>query len=379
MDIYERLGIKRYINAHDTYTMYGGSRMAQNTMEAMKQIAASFVDIDELQHNLGDRIAHMTHNEGAYITNGASGGLLLAAVICMARDNIFSFSRLPEIIAGVKSEIIVMRGQRNAYDKAIESSGAKIVEIGDADKTLEWELEGAINDKTAAIFYFASSLYAKSSLSLKKTIKIAKQKGVPVVVDAAAQLPPVENLWNFTRMGADMTIFSGGKTLCGPQPSGLIVGKKSWIELCRKYGAPAHGICRSSKVGREEMVGIYIAIENYMSLDHTIWIQSLERMVNYMMKEMESTGAFKTECLTYGPVGQNYPRALGRIIAPFKAEELADLMRRHDPGIYIGIDRDEDNAIYLSPLNINNDELDVVLAALKECVNVLLHKQNSNC
>lgn len=374
MDIYERLGIKRYINAHDTYTIYGGSRMAQNTLEAMRQIAASFVDMDELQRNLGDRIASMTRNEGAYITNGASGGLLLAAVVCMVRDNMFGFWRLPEITDGVKSEIIVMRGQRNAYDKAIEASGAKIVEIGDADETLEWELEGAINDRTAAIFYFASSLYAKSSLPLEKTIKIAKQRGIPVVVDAAAQLPPRDNLWKFTNMGADMAIFSGGKTLCGPQSSGLIVGKKRWIELCRKYGAPAHGICRSCKVGREEMVGLYVAVENYMSLDHTAWIQSLEKMVDRMMEEMEATGVFKVKRLSCGPVGQDYPRALGKIIGPFRAEELAELMRQHDPGIYIGIDRNEDNAIYLSPLNLKDDELDIVLAALKECVRVLLRK-----
>ena len=246
MDIFNEIGIKKMINAHDTYTVYGGSRMAENTLESMKQISRHFVDLEELQRSLGKKIAEITHNEAAYITNGASGGILLCSCICMAKGDMYHYSKLPDT-SGMANEIIVMRAQRNAYDKAMEASGAKVIEVGDADETLEFELEGCMSERTAAVFYFASALYERGSMKLEKTIEIAHNHKIPVVVDAAAQLPPVENLWNYTKMGADLVIFSGGKTLCGPQDSGLILGRKDLIEDCIRFGAPVHGICRSSK------------------------------------------------------------------------------------------------------------------------------------
>ena len=370
MDIYEILGVKKYINAHDTYTVYGGSRMAPNTLEAMAGAAQHFVDIAELQRVLGDRLARMTHNDAAYITNGASGGILLAAVVCMTGGDMYKYSLLPDADS-MKNEIIVMRCQRNAYDKALAASGARVVEIGDADETLEFELEGAINDRTAAVFYFASSLYKKASLPLEKVIAIAKRSNVPVVVDAAAQLPPVENLWKYTGMGADMVLFSGGKSLCGPQASGLIVGSRKMIGDCRKFGAPAHGICRSCKVGREEMVGLYTAVGNYLALDHARNTQRLEGIVRQILLVMQNTGAFRTQLLEYGPVGQTYPRALGIITANFKAEELAAMMREHNPGIYIGVDKENEKAVYISPLNLNDSEVGIVASALEESVRKL--------
>ena len=147
MDIFQELGVRRCINAHDTYTIYGGSRMAPLTLRAMEEIAGAFVDMDELQGILGDRTAEMTRNEGAYFTNGASGGVLLAACVCMTKGNPYHYGKLPDT-QNLPNEFIVMRAQRNAYDKAIETSGAKIVEIGDADETLEFELEGRISEKT---------------------------------------------------------------------------------------------------------------------------------------------------------------------------------------------------------------------------------------
>ncbi len=373
MDIFEKIGIKKYLNAHDIFTIYGGSRMNEKVLNAMAEMAKYFVDMDELQEILGKKIAKLTHNEGAYITNGASAGLLISSATCMVGKSKYSQYKLPNT-EGLKNEIIVMRGQRNSYDKAIECSGAKIVEIGNADETFEWELDGAINDNTAAVFYFTSTSYAKTSLPIEKIIEVCKKKGVYVVFDAAAQLPPVENLWNFTKMGADLVLFSGGKTLCGPQSSGLILGKKELIDICKMIGAPHYGLARSSKVGREEMVGLYIAVEEYLSLNHKAFKEKLEQHVKKIIQELNDMKVFKAERLYPGPAGQHYPRALARIKAYFKAEELAELMKNSNPGIYIGVSKDHENSIYISPLNLKDNEIEIIMDTLKKCVNELMNK-----
>lgn len=363
MDIFEKLGIKRYINAHDTYTVYGGSRMSPRTLKAMEEIAGAFADMEELQRVLGDRTAGLTRNEGAYFTNGASGGLLLAACVCMTGGDLYHYRKLPDT-EDMPNEIIVMRAQRNAYDKAIEASGARIMEIGDADETLEFELEGRISSRTAGVFYFASSLYQRGSLHLEKTIAAAHKKGVPVVVDAAAQLPPVENLWKFTEMGADMVIFSGGKTLCGPQDSGLILGKREYIEICRTIGSPGHGICRSSKTSREAMAGLYTAVEEYCSLNHGEHKEKMYKRNVSIQKKIEGRDSvLDTGILPRGPVGQEYPRLFCKLKQQGKAVETAAKMR--EAGIFIGT-VPEENMIYISPLNLTDQEAELVGDRLAE-------------
>lgn len=363
MDIFEEVGIKKMINAHDTYTVYGGSRMAENTLEAMKQISRHFVDLEQLQRVLSKKIADITHNEAAYITNGASGGMLLCACVCMVKGSMYRYVKLPDT-EGVKNEIIVMRAQRNAYDKAIEASGAKVIEIGDADETLEFELEGSINEKTAAVFYFASALYERGSMQLQKVIEIAHQHNIPVVVDAAAQLPPVENLWNYTKMGADLVIFSGGKTLCGPQDSGLIVGRRNLIEDCIKLGAPVHGICRSSKTSRESMVGLYVALKNYLELNHEEYSVKLLSTVKSIEERIKNCNyVLETRIVNRGPVGQHYSRLFIDVKAECKVEEIVEKLR--DKGIYVGADK-HTNSLYISPLNLTNEEAECVAVKLYE-------------
>lgn len=360
---YERLGIKRYINAHDTYTIYGGSRISKESMLAMEEASKHFTDIFEMQRVLGEKIAEMTHNEGAFITNGAAGGLKLAAAVCMVEGSDYLYSQLPDT-KGAKNEIIVIRSQRNVYDVAIRGAGATIVEIGNADRTSPYELEGKINEKTAAVFYFLASIYAKSALPLKEVIEIAHKKGVPVVVDAAAQLPPVENLWELTAMGVDLAIFSGGKTLCGPQDSGLILGKKSFIRDCIKFGAPVNGICRDSKTSREAMAGLFVALEQYLLLDQQAEYTRLEKMALRLGEVFEEIG-LEAKLVPHGPVGQIYPRIFGKCLGEGQALEITAAMK--EQRIYIGCDPLE-NSIFISPLNLNECELEQVEQALRRAI-----------
>lgn len=361
MDFYEKNGIIPYINAHDTYTVYGGSRMAENTLQAMKEAAASFVDLKQMQIQLGKKAAELTGNEAAYFTNGAEGALLLCASICIAEDSEYYYRKLPEI-AGTKREFIVMRAQRNAYDAALAVSGADIVEIGDADETLEMELEGSINEKTAGVVYFASTLYQRGSLPLENVIAIAKKYKVPVIVDAAAQLPPKENLKRFTEAGADMVIFSGGKTLCGPQDSGVIFGTKQWIERCIRFGAPEHGICRVSKTSREAMAGLYTALENYVLQDEEKRECELREILNRISEKIVKTEQeIMLKIVEQGPVGQKYPRLFCYLSEKNSSEKIVSFLRKER--IYIGEDR-INNAVYISPLNLYKEEADVVADVL---------------
>lgn len=359
----EELGIQPYINAHDTYTVYGGSRMGRDVLEAMREISEIFVDIYEVQRILGNRIAALTKNEGAYITNGAAGGLMLAAAVCMAKGSIFRYKNFPDT-GKEADEVILLHCQHNAYDKAIESSGARIVKIGDSDETWDYELEGAISDKTAAVFYFVSSLYERASMPLEKVIKIAHEKEIPVVVDAAAQLPPVENFWKFTGMGADLVIFSGGKSLCGPQDSGVILGRRDLIEDCIRFGSPAHGICRSCKASKEAMAGLYAAIKAYMEKDQKKEYQRLYSMAVQAKTELDGVCRIQADVIENGPVGQTYPRTFLNLPFNISAEKLKDCMRKKH--IYIGLE--QEHILCISPLNLKQQELETVITALKSCL-----------
>ncbi len=357
------MGIQAYINAHDTYTVYGGSRMSREVLESMKEISEIFVDLYEVQRILGKKIAVLTKNQGAYITNGAAGGLMLAAAVCMSKGSMYRYKKFPDT-GNESDEVILLHCQHNAYDKAIQSSGAKIVEIGDSDETLEFELEGAINERTAAVFYFVSSLYERASLPLENVIKIAHEKGIPVVVDGAAQLPPVENFWKFTEMGADMAIFSGGKTLCGPQDSGVILGRKDMIEDCIRFGAPSHGICRSCKASREAMAGLYTAIKAYVEKDHRKEYQNFYSMAVQAKTELDGVCGVKAAIVENGPVGQSYPRVFLYLPINMSAKKLKEKMRKKH--IYIGMEND--HAIYISPLNLTHQELETVIEVLHSCL-----------
>lgn len=367
MGIYEKLGLQTIINAHDTLTKIGGSRMPSSVLKAMAEASESFIDICELNHKIGERIAALTRNEAAYVTSGASSGLLIAAAACVTDGDPYRISKLPDTsLKGMKDEIIIHKCQRNGYDLVLSATGAKLMEIGDADQTMEWELEGVISERTAAFFYFAASTFQKGALPLEKVIEICRKHGVPVVVDAAAQLPPVENLWRYTELGANMVIFSGGKTLRGPQCSGVILGEKKWIDICARIGSPHHTIGRPAKIGREEMVGLLAAIERYVQLDHKALNDQYEAMVSRIITELENCPGVQASRLFPGPVGQAYPRAKITLSNTEARDEMIARMRQGDECIEIGCVREESCSVYISPLNLEPEEFEIVIRKLRD-------------
>jgi L-seryl-tRNA(Ser) seleniumtransferase len=289
MSVYAALGITPIINAKGPSTRVSGGLLSPAVSAAMAEAASLCVDMADLQAAASAVIARHTGAEAGIVTSGAAAGLLLGAAACLARLDPARMARLPDT-AGMPHEIIVVRSQRNAYDHAVRAAGARLIEVGLPDRYSGagirdaelWEIAAAITPATAAILYV---LTPRSQPPLAAVVELAHQHGLPVLVDAAAQLPPVANLRALPASGADLIAFSGGKAINGPQGSGILCGRRdlimsavlqnldldldwpSWnppptlIDKQRLPGLPTHGIGRSAKIGKETIVGLLTALE----------------------------------------------------------------------------------------------------------------------
>lgn len=266
---YADLGIDRVINAHNTLTVLGGSVMPPEVTEAMARAGRHFVDMHQLAAAASRRAAELTRNEDALIVGSASAGLMLSTLAAMTGTD---KRKLWQLLEGGGSamdrrEIIIQRAHRIPYDNVLTLAGAQIVEVGNAIQTFDWELQAAITDRTAAILYVAGEHLAGAALPLAQVVAIADRAGVPVIVDAAAQLPPRENLWAFTEAGAAVALFSGGKELRGPQASGLMVGRAEFLDAVRMHAFPWQRFGRVAKIGKEETIGLLTALELWLARD----------------------------------------------------------------------------------------------------------------
>jgi L-seryl-tRNA(Ser) seleniumtransferase len=368
MDVYDRLGVKKLINAWGTVTRIGGSLMAPEVLEAMREAAQAFVDLVELNRKASERIAQLIGVEAAFITGGAAAGLAIATAACMTGTDVVKIQKLPDT-SGMKNEVVILRAHRNRYDQAIRQAGAKLIEVGLSDRTSLEELSAAVNDKTAAIAYFAESEHVRGSLPLEEIIKVAKAAKVPVLVDAAAELPPVTNLQRFYKLGADLIIFSGGKDLRGPQSSGLILGKKELIEACILNASPYHGIGRPMKVDKESIVGLLRAIELYLSEDHHARMERWERQVRYFIDELSNLPHVRVRRGFPAEPGIQ-PSCIPRAFVDLEEEklrmtrrEVIEALRSGEPGIIVG---ESQTGIVLNPQMLNPGEEQIVVQRLKQ-------------
>ncbi|MEZ4677193.1 MAG: aminotransferase class V-fold PLP-dependent enzyme [Caldilineaceae bacterium] len=366
MSIYDELGVRPLINASATLTRLGGSIMPREVVEAMVEASQHFVPLDELQRRVGERLATMTHNEAAYVSSGAAAGLVLATAACVAGSDPKAIAQLPDL-TGLKNEVIIHKVHRNGYDHAVRQVGVKVVEIGDGEQTTAEDLEAAINDNTAAIFWFQGAMTGRGDLPLTQVIAVANRHNVPVVVDGAAQVPPTENLWRFTQMGAALAVFSGGKDLRGPQSSGLIVGRKDLIESCRINGNPNHSIGRPMKVGKEELVGLYKAVELYLKRDQEARASQDEEVVAGWCSELNRVAGVSAERSFPNEAGQPLPRALVRIDSRqtgMERDTLVDTLEQGSPSIFVS--KAGADGIYLNPMTLADGEEQIVLDRLLE-------------
>jgi hypothetical protein len=233
-NVYERLGVRTIVNASGPSTRLSGGILRPEVAAAMAEASQWCVDLAELQARASEVLADATGAESGYVTAGAAAGLMLAAAACVAKLDPARMNRLPDT-AGMQNEIIIARSQRNMYDHAVVQAGAKLVEIGIPDRfsgagvrdTQAWEYEAAANERTAAILWVAQP---HSEPKLPDVVSVARRRGLPIIVDAAGQLPPAENLKRFVSEGGDLVVFSGGKAIGGPQASGILVGRRDLIQ-----------------------------------------------------------------------------------------------------------------------------------------------------
>jgi L-seryl-tRNA(Ser) seleniumtransferase len=241
--------------------------MRPETIEAMREAAQALVNIDELNEAAGGAIARMLGAEAALVTAGAAAGLVLQAAACIAGDDPAKIARLPDT-TGMKNELIIQRAHRFVYDQTFRLVGGVLVEIGLGRRTLPYELESAITEKTAAVVYLYAPFTSHPGLLPFETIcQIAHKHDVPVIVDAASMLPPRENLYKHLRQGADLVNFSGGKGIRGPQSTGILVGRRDLIRAAALNNSPNQGVGRPSKTSKEEIVGLVTALELFLAED----------------------------------------------------------------------------------------------------------------
>lgn len=269
-DIYRRLGVRPVIHGAGTTTRYGGSILRPEALEAMREASQALVNLDELNEAAGAVIARMLGAEAAFVTAGASSGLILQAAACIAGDDPAKITRLPDT-RGLRNEIVIQRAHRFAYDQAYRVAGGVLVEIGLARRTQPFELEEAISDRTAAVAHLVSPFTSPPGvLSLEQVLAIAHQRSVPVIVDAASMLPPRENLTKFIRLGADLVSFSGGKGIRGPQSTGILAGRRDLVRAAALNASPNQALGRAAKTSKEEIAGLVTALELFMAEDEKV-------------------------------------------------------------------------------------------------------------
>ena len=293
-NVYSRLGVRTIINCRGTWTYLSGSLEFPGVREAQIAAAEHFVNITELQRGVGRRLAELTGAESGIITSGAAGAMSAATAACMAGSDDKYIWQLPDT-TDLKHEVIMVGG-RSAFDSAIRLAGAKLVLVYSPE-----ELASAINENTAMIY--TTDLGEK----LQQELAIAKEHRVPLLLDDAAGIPPIDNVKLYARMGIDLYCFSGGKGLCGPQCSGLLLGRKDLIEAALLNCSPREGaVCRPMKVGKEEVIGCLTALETWLKLDEKKLYAEWNRRVERIRKLVETVPGVTTDI--YIPTGANrYP------------------------------------------------------------------------
>lgn len=392
--VLEKFGVPVIINACGPVTRLGGGLMHPDVASAMIEASRVSVDIVTLQAAACRAIVRATGAEAGIVTTGASAALLLGAAACLAGLDPGRMNRLPEVPDG-RREFIMVRSQRNMYDRALVVAGARLVEIGIPDRFSGpgvrdadvWEIEDAIGPNTAGIYYLAQ---AQSVPALTAVAAAARKHGVPVLVDAAAQLPPASNLRTLLAVGASLVAFSGGKAIGGPQASGILCGRADLVSsallqmldldvrpdtwsppadfapLARLRGLPHHGIGRSCKAGKEEIVGLMTALERFVSEVPEL---RFGRWISVLRATMEACGSIAGLTLTIMDDAERHPVPILRVEARgggSVAVALAEALHAGTPSIHCQTAQAGEGVLLFSPVALAPDHAALIGRRLRD-------------
>lgn len=260
-DYFQELGVRPFINAAGTYTAMTASLMPTEVMQAINYASKRFVMLEELHDRVGERIATLLSCDAAMVTAGASSAMTLGTAGVLTGTDRQKVASLP-VLTGMKSEVLIQKAHRFGYEHAVRACGPKLVEV----ETRE-DVERAIGPQTAMMLFYNNN-NALGQIRDEEFVQLGKKHGVPTMNDCAADVPPVENFWKYTKMGFDLVTFSGGKGIRGPQSAGLLLGRKELVAAARLNAPPNAAIGRGMKTNKEEILGMLVALERFLKLDH---------------------------------------------------------------------------------------------------------------
>jgi D-glucosaminate-6-phosphate ammonia-lyase len=369
--VYQKLGVTPIIHGAGTTTRYGGSLMRPETIEAMREASQAFVNIDELNEAAGAAIAHRLGAEAALVTGGAAAGLVLQAAACMTGDDAAKVARLPDT-TGMKNEFIIQRVHRFQYDQAFRLAGGVLVDIGLGRRTLPYELENAITDRTAAVVYLYSPFTSPPGLLPFETIcEIAHQRGVPVIVDAASMLPPRQNLFKHLRLGADIVNFSGGKGIRGPQSTGILAGRKDLIRAAALNHSPNAGVGRPAKTSKEEIVGLVTALELFLAEDEDAEMNRYREVCTHIVDAVRDLPGLRA-VVEQDPLNRVLPHAVLYFEPSWQGpsgQAVRDALASGTPHIYVQQGTQQGgyfDEIAVDPINLQPGDEDIIATRLRE-------------
>jgi len=288
VDYYQKLGVTPFINAAGTYTVLSASTMPDEVQAAIALAARQPVNLNELLDASGAYLAKQLRCEAALVTAGAAAALVVGTAACINMGNEQAILNIPTDMAGLKNEVIVQKSHRYGYDHALRNCGIRFVEV----ETLE-QYEQAFNERTVMAHFFNAGA---GKISREDWVRVAHQHGVPCFNDAAADVPPISNLWNYTQMGFDLVTFSGGKGLRGPQCSGLLLGRKDLIEAAKKNNSPnSNTVGRGMKVAKEEIVGLVAAVDWFLKQDDAAMEAEYRQRADRIAKHLNSIPTLQTQ------------------------------------------------------------------------------------
>jgi L-seryl-tRNA(Ser) seleniumtransferase len=359
-DLFKELGIRTFINARATLTMMTGSLMQDEVIDAINNSSKRYCMLDELQDKVGAKIAELCHAEAATVTSGAFSALMLGTAGVLSGMDAKKAAMIPHLEgSGMKTEVILQKGHNIGYYQAMKNCGVTMVWV-----ETRQELDRAINSKTAMMAFMNCNTNA-GQIKHKEWLEVAKKNNIPTLIDIAADVPPIENFWKFNDMGFDLVCLSGGKAIRGPQSSGVLMGRKDLIAAARISASPRGStIGRGHKVNKEEILGLYVAIEKFIRTGDEEWKFWLKQIahIESAVKNIKSvkTRVFVPELANSTP---NLEISWDPAILPVTGKEIQERLSKGEPGIELNAGK---NNISLVTFIMVPGEEKIVATRIKE-------------